>query len=155
MLVLLAAACGGSSGGSASAAEGAVVVDAAATTDFTDTEFAATRAGLGISIAGGDLGAVQGANPCERTDAAAPEPLTIGYIGPDLTDLAEFGLQDLVYDDPVNMIEAYVNQVNFYGGIRGRCVRLAASQWRVSDAASSFAQVCTRMASTSRRCCSC
>ena len=84
-----------------------------------------------------------GDNPCEQPSGT--EPITIAYVGAKLADLDEVGLEAIVVEEPGLIIEAYVNEVNFNGGINGRCVEFVPHLWSLADPVGSFTQICTDM----------
>ena len=139
---LTAVACGGSDSGRASqtltADSEAVAAEPAPSSDFM-----ATRPGAGIAAAGGNPQTVRGDNPCEQTGGA--EPIIISYVGANLADLADIGLEAIVVEEPGLIIDAYVNEVNFNGGINGRCVEFVPHLWSLADPVGSFTQICTDM----------
>ena len=141
VLCLTAAACGGGSDGTARAGDS----ETAPTEAAPSGDALSTRTGAGIVAAGGNLGAVQGRNPCDQLDAASAEPTTIAYVGANLNELEAVGLEAIVVEDPSIIIAAYVNEVNFNGGIDGRCVELATYLWSLADPVSSFTHICTDM----------
>jgi hypothetical protein len=137
----VAAACGGGGDNtSQTAPEGS---DAAAVEAVTAGEFMATRPGAGIAAALGDAGVVQGDNPCDSS--AAAEPVRIAYMGADLASLDDVGLESLVIEEPGLVIEAYVNEVNFHGGIDGRCVEFLSFLWNLGNPVESITEVCIEM----------
>ena len=71
--------------------------------------------------------------------------MTIGYLGADLTELGAIGFEMTVVEDPILMIAAYVNEVNFNGGINGRCVELNSHLWSLSDPIGSFIEACSHL----------
>ena len=141
VLSLAAAACGGGdSGGTVetqTAASEAVTAEPVPSSDFM-----ATRPGAGIAAAGGNPQAVRGDNPCEQTGAAS-EPIVISYVGANLAELDAVGLEAIVVEEPGLIIDAYVNEVNFNGGINGRCVEFVPQLWSLDDPVGSFTQICT------------
>ena len=142
VLSLIAAACGGGdSGGTAqtqTADSEAVAAEPAPSSDFM-----ATRPGAGIAAAGGNPQAVRGDNPCDQTGGA--DPIIISYVGANLADLDAVGLEAIVVEEPGLIIDAYVNEVNFNGGIDGRCVEFVPHLWSLADPVGSFTQICTDM----------
>ena len=141
LLCVTAAACGGGNDG----APVAQVDDSEATpTEAAPViELLSTRIGAGIAAAGGNLQAIQGDNPCNQPGAASTEPIPIAYVGANLNELEAIGLESLVMENPSLIIEAYINEVNFNGGIHGRCVELTKYAWSYADPAGSLTQVCT------------
>ncbi len=140
VLSLTAAACGGGdSGGTAqtqTADPEAVAAEPAPASDFM-----ATRPGAGIAAAGGNPQAVQGDNPCEQTGGA--DPIIISYVGANLAELDTIGLEAIVVEEPGLIIDAYTNEVNFNGGINGRCVKFVPHLYSLTDPVASFTQICT------------
>ena len=142
-LCVTAAACGGGNDGT-SAVQGNDS-EAAAGVVAPSSDPLSTRIGAGIAAAGGDPLAIQGRNPCDQPDAAGAEPVTVAYVGANLNELEAIGLEAIVVEDPSLIITAYVNQVNFNGGINGRCVELATYLWSLADPVGSFTHICTDM----------
>lgn len=142
VLALVAAACGGGDGGSTSQAAPAGAETATAEAG-TASQFMATRPGAGIAAAAGNPQIVQGNNPCDSS--AAVEPVRIAYMGADLASLDDVGLESLVIEEPGLVIEAYVNEVNFHGGIDGRCVEFHSFLWNLGNATESLTEVCVEM----------
>lgn len=143
VLGLVAAACGGGDGGGTTVQTGtggseAVVAEAAPSAEFMNT-----RPGAGIAAAGGDLMAVRGDNPCDQPGA---EPIYISYVGTNLAELDIIGLEAIVVEEPGLIIEAYTNEVNFNGGINGRCVEFVNHLVSLADPAGSLTQICTDLA---------
>lgn len=142
VLGLLAAACGEGDGGGASQSQ-TVDIEAAAAAPAPSSDFMSTRPGAGIAAAGGDPRAILGDNPCERTGGG--EPINIAYVGVNLAELEDIGLEAIVVEEPGVVIDAYVNEVNFNGGINGRCVQFQNHLWSPGDPAGSFTRICTEM----------
>lgn len=139
VLGLVAAACGG--GGSGSTVETQPVgAEAVAAEPAPSSDFLATRPGAGIAAAGGNPQAVRGDNPCDQPGS---EPIGISYVGANLAELDAVGLEAIIVEEPGLIIEAYVNEVNFNGGINGRCVEFVNHLWSLDDPAGSLAQICT------------
>ncbi len=70
---------------------------------------------------------------------------TIAWVGPDIGELDDLGLESLVLDEPSLIVDAYINEVNDLGGIGGSCFRLAAFSWKLLDQDSSFRQICKEL----------
>ena len=146
-LCLIATACGGGDSGSGS---GTVQVDvagseAAVAEAVAASDFMSTRPGAGIAAAGGNLRAVMGGgNPCDQPGGS--EPIVISYVGTNLAELDLIGLEAIVVEEPGLIIEAYVNEVNFNGGINGRCVEFVNHLVSLADPAGSLTQICTDLA---------
>ena len=144
VLGLVAAACGGGDdGGSTTVQTDTGGSEAAVAEAAPSSEFMNTRPGAGIAAAGGNPEAVRGDNPCQQPGA---EPIIIAYVGANLADLDAVGLEAIVVEEPGLIIEAYVNEVNFNGGINGRCVEFVNHLWSLTDPAGSLAQICTDLA---------
>ncbi len=94
------------------------------------------RAGAGIAATGGRMPRGPGCSE-SGTDAT-----TIAWVGPDIDELADIGLESLVLDEPSLVVDAYINEVNDRGGIGGDCFRLATFSWKILDQDSSFRKVC-------------
>ena len=142
VLGLVAAACGGAdSAGAPQVQTGGSEASVEAPAPAGD--FMNTRPGAGIAAAGGDLRAVRGDNPCDQPGA---EPVYISYVGIDLAELDALGLEGIVVEEPGLIIEAYTNEVNFNGGINGRCVEFVNHLWSLADPAGSLTQICTDLA---------
>ena len=152
VLCVVAAACGGGSTVTTDAGDPApsqAAPDApssSASSSSSSIDFEDTRPGAGIAAAEGSVQAVRGADPCTNPDSAADDPFTITYVGVDLSELALLGFESVVVDDPSNVIAAYVNETNFHGGIRGRCVELDSHLWSLTDPVTSYIEVCAHMA---------
>ena len=93
------------------------------------------RPAAGIAAAGGVVDA-------ERGCAADAAPVVVAWVGPDLDQLAEVGLQTLDLEDPTLIVAAYVDAVNHGGGIAGRCFDLVSFEWDMTDRDASFRGVC-------------
>ena len=143
VLSLLAVACGGGDDAGTSQAE-AASSEAAAAEPASASEFMSTRPGAGIAAAGGNLQAIQGKDPCDQT--AGAEPIVISYVGASLAELDAVGLEAIVVEEPGLVIEAYVNEVNFNGGINGRCVEFVNHLWSLADPAGSLSRICADLA---------
>ena len=147
VLGLIAAACGGgdSGGGDSGGTTQTQTagVDAAAPAPAGSGDFASTRPGAGIAAAGGNPQAVSGGNPCAQP---AADPVVISYVGANLAELDAIGLEAIIVEEPGLIIGAYINEVNFNGGINGHCVEFAPHLWSLADPVASFTQICTDMA---------
>ena len=135
---LAAAACG------SDAADGVPVVgsDAAPEGAASPNPLAFTRPGAGIASAGGTIG---GAISCDSAVGAGADIVKLGYVGPNLDDLAALGLETLVFDGPTHILDAYINEVNANGGLNGRCFELVAHEWSLVDPVASFGQICSEL----------
>ena len=147
VLGVAAAACGGGNGaGSSVGVETAETAPEAALSEAVASgDSFSTRAHAGIVAAGGVPQAVRSDNPCEQPAAAAGKPITIGYVGVNLAELEAVGLETLTFEDPGALIYAYVNGLNFNGGINGRCVQLVQHIWSLRDTAESFGRLCAEL----------
>ncbi len=143
VLCLIAVACGGGDGGGTTETQTVAGAEAAAAEPVASSDFMSTRPGAGIAAAGGNPRAVQGENPCDQTGGA--EPIIISYVGANLAELDDFGLEAIVVEEPALIIDAYTNEVNFNGGINGHCVEFVPHLWRLTDLEGSVAQMCTEM----------
>ena len=143
VLGLVAAACGGGDGGSTTAPTGTGGSEAVVAEAVPSAEFMNTRPGAGIAAAGGNPQAVRGDNPCGQPGA---EPIFISYVGTNLAELDVIGLEAIVVEEPGLIIEAYVNEVNFNGGINGRCVEFVNHLVSLADPVGSLTQICTDLA---------
>lgn len=141
VLGLVAAACGGGGTGGTTVQTDTGGSEAAAPAPSID--FTATRAGAGIAAAGGDPQAVHGDNPCEQPGS---QSITISYVGANLAELDAIGLEAIVVEEPGLVIDAYTNEVNFNGGVNGRCVEFVPHLWSLADPVSSLTQICADMA---------
>lgn len=139
-----AAACGGG-GGSASIEATETGPEVAVSEAVASDDSFATRAHAGIAAAGGAPQAVRRDNPCGQAAAAAGNPITIGYVGVNLDELEAVGLETLTFEDPGELIYAYVNGLNFNGGIHGRCVQLVQHIWSLRNPAESFERLCAEL----------
>ena len=144
VLSLAAAACGGGDSGSTVQTQTAAS-EAVSAAPAPSSDFMATRPGAGIAAAGGNPQAISGNNPCEQPGGAGSEPIIISYVGANLADLDAVGLEAIVVEEPGLIIDAYVNEVNFNGGINGRCVEFVPHLWSLADPVASFTQICTDM----------
>lgn len=143
-LCLVAAACGGGDEGSTTVQTDTGGSEAVVAAPSVSGEFASTRPGAGIAAAGGNPQAVRGGeNPCDQPGGS--EPIVISYVGANLAELDAVGLEAIVVESPDLIIDAYTNEVNFNGGINGRCVEFVPHIWSLADPAGSFAQICTEM----------
>ncbi len=145
--VLVAAACGGDDISRVAAAATDVSVSPIAEEEAAAAHVEAlsgTRSGAGILMAGGDLHAIKGSNPCEQT-VGAQEPIKVAYVGADLAELEAVGLETIIIEEPSLIISAYVNEVNFNGGIHGRCVEFVPHLWSLADPAGSLTDVCAAL----------
>ena len=140
----MAAACGGGDGGGTSVQTGTGGSEAVVAEAVPSAEFMNTRPGAGIAAAGGDLMAVRGDNPCDQPGGS--EPIVISYVGTNLAELDVIGLEAIVVEEPGLIIEAYTNEVNFNGGINGRCVEFVNHLVSLADPAGSLTQICTDLA---------
>ena len=140
VLSLTAAACGGGDSGGTSQIQTADS-EAAAAEPVASSNFMATRPGAGIAAAGGNPQAIRGDNPCEQTGGA--DPIIISYVGANLAELDAIGLEAIVVEEPGLIIDAYTNEVNFNGGINGRCVKFVPHLYSLTDPVASFTQICT------------
>ena len=140
VLSLTAAACGGGDSDGTTQTQTADS-EAAAAEPAPSSDFMATRPGAGIAAAGGNPQAVQGDNPCEQTGGA--DPIIISYVGANLAELDTIGLEAIVVEEPGLIIDAYTNEVNFNGGINGRCVKFVPHLYSLTDPVASFTQICT------------
>ena len=52
-----------------------------------------TRIGSGIAAAGRNSQSIQGRNPCDQSDAASAEPITVNYADANLNELEAIGLR--------------------------------------------------------------
>ena len=140
VVALVAASC---AEGGGSAVETPAASDEAAATDVATTAggLMSTRPGSGIMAAGGTIGGSTACMPPERP--AGADTVTIGYVGPNLNELAALGLETLVFDGPTLVLDAYVNEVNLNGGLNGRCFDLAAYEWSLADPGAAFNEICT------------
>ena len=144
VLCLAAAACGGGDSGSTVETQTAAS-EAVSAEPVSSSDFMATRPGAGIAAAGGNPQVISGDNPCEQPGGAGSGPIIISYVGADLAALDAVGLEAIVVEEPGLIIDAYVNEVNFNGGINGRCVEFVPHLWSLADPVASFTQICTDM----------
>ena len=139
VLGLVAAACGG--GTAVQVDTGSAETAAAAAAPAS--EFMNTRPGAGIAAAGGNLQAIRGGdNPCDQPGA---ESIVISYVGANLAELDDYGLEAIVVEEPALIIDAYTNEVNFNGGINGHCVEFVPHIWSLGDPQGDFARLCTEL----------
>ncbi len=143
VLCLIAAACGG--GDSSSTVETQTAASEAVSAEpVPSSDFMATRPGAGIAAAGGNPQAVRGDNPCDQTGGA--DPIIISYVGVKLAELDTIGLEAIVVEEPGLIMDAYVNEVNFNGGINGQCVEFVNHLYGLADPAGGLAQICADLA---------
>ena len=146
-LCLTVAACGGGE----SIDPGAAVETAAVGSEAGPAATApaggagSTRSGAGIAAAGGNPRAVGGDPSCGQHAESAGEPITIAYVGANLAELEAIGLETIVVEEPGIAIAAYVNELNFNGGIHGRCIELVIHLWSLADPAASLGRLCTQL----------
>ena len=143
VLSLTAAACGGGDDGGAGT-QTASVEALAAEPAAPASDFMSTRPGAGIAAAAGNPQTVRGENPCAQPGGPA-DPIMIAYAGANLAELEDIGLESIIVEEPGLVIEAYVNEVNFNGGINGRCIEFANHLWSLADPAGTLAQTCTEL----------
>ena len=145
VLGLVAAACGGGGGdgGGTTVQAGTGGSEAVVAEAAPASEFMSTRPGAGIAAAGGNLQAVQGDNPCDQPGGS--EPILISYVGANLAELDDYGLEAIVVEEPALIIDAYTNEVNFNGGINGHCVEFVPHIWSLGDPQGDIARLCTEL----------
>ena len=146
VLGLVAAACGGGGGDG-----GGTTVQAG--TGGSEAEVARSRPRQRIhehqarrghrGRRGGNLQAVQGDNPCDQPGGS--EPILISYVGANLAELDDYGLEAIVVEEPALIIDAYTNEVNFNGGINGHCVEFVPHIWSLGDPQGDIARLCTEL----------
>lgn len=133
---LLAAACGSGTDQSDSAGGGI-------------SGFTATRTGAGVIAAGGKISTSQ--TECPRpaeTGVAAENTIKIAYAGPDLTQLADIGLETIETDKNALIIDAYINALNSQGGLNDNCFELLTYEWDLSSqeaTAEALTRICTEI----------
>ena len=144
--LLMVASCGGGNGDPAAspAVVEAVFAAGAPAADAASGDFLSTRPGVGIAAAGGDPQTVKGRNPCDQPGGPV-DPIKLAYVGANLAELEAIGFESIVVEEPGLVIEAYVNEVNFNGGINGRCVEFANHLWSLADPVGSLVQICTEL----------
>lgn len=97
------------------------------------------RPGAGIAATGGRL---QPGPPCPESGAGTAK---IAWIGPDLDELVDIGLESLLLDEPALIVDAFLTELNRQGGIGGNCFELVEFSWELTDPESSFRQICAQM----------
>ena len=138
VLGLMAASCGGSDeSGARQAADPSAVSEApAASSDFMNT-----RPGAGIAAAGGNP------RPCGATtpanSPAAPSPSSSPTWAPTWPSWTRSDSRRSWWRSPASSSTPYTNEVNFNGGIDGRCVKFVPQLWSLADPVGSFTQICT------------
>ena len=146
-LCVVAAACGGSGNTVVAASESLDASGAAPAVPAASpvVDFSETRPGLGIAAAGGNPQAVRGPDPCQNPGSAQDDPLAVAYVGADLSELEAIGFEMTVVEDPSLVISAYINEINFHGGVNGRCIEFDVHLWSLADPLASFIEVCGHM----------
>lgn len=140
-VAVIAAACGGD-GGTAPVQEG-IAVAAPEQVVEANAAVLASRPGEGINAAGGTLRAGE---PCPAPGTpGAAETVKIALSTPDVFDVEIIGLENLVYDDPVHIVDAYVNKVNSFGGINGNCFEFVGHAYGFADPAADIGRICTEL----------
>ncbi len=145
--LLTVAACGGGSGDQGATSTGsveAVPAEGAPAAGAASGDFLSTRPGAGIAAAGGNPQTVRGQNPCDRPDGPA-DPITVAYAGANLAELEDIGLESIIIEEPGLVIEAYINEVNFNGGINGHCIEFANHLWSLADPMATLMQICAEL----------
>ncbi len=140
LTALFAGACGGGATPSTTASGIADGSDLAGIGTLEDS-----RTGQGILAAGG---IPLGGGNCMSGDMSASEPFKIAWIGPDLSRLAELGLQTLDIEPPHHMLNAYVNEINRLGGVNGHCFETDINIYRITDpeeTAADLTRICTEL----------
>lgn len=99
------------------------------------------RTGEGIAAAGGTV--VASGEPCPQPGTAgAGEVVTIAMVSHDVFNLDFVGLSDLVFEQPNRILDAYVNQVNSYGGLGGRCFEASSHTLGFADPVADIERIC-------------
>ena len=138
---VLAAACGGGGDGTATAGQRTgIAVTAPDEVIEATAEVLATRPGEGITAAGGTVAA---GTPCPEVGSPGAAPrVTIAGVTPDLDRLGDIGLGNLVLDDWQNIFEAYIDQVNGFGGIGGHCFDFSYFTYGFTNVAEEVGAIC-------------
>ncbi|MCY3561461.1 MAG: hypothetical protein OXH20_09885 [bacterium] len=140
--VLLAAACAGGGTGSAGGENGIAI---AAPSEAAERNAAAlaSRPGEGIRAAGGTM---RGGAPCPAPGSpGAPDTFKLGVLSPDVDQLGDIGLANLVFDPVDRTFNAYVNQVNEFGGIGGNCFEFVYYEWGFTNPAEDIGAICAAL----------
>ncbi len=102
-----------------------------------------SRTGEGITAAGGT---VRVGGPCPAAgDPARADTATIAVVTPDIDRLDEVGLGALVFDPGDRTFEAYINEINSLGGIRGTCFEFKYYEYGFTDIASDIGAICAEL----------
>ena len=140
---ILAAACGGGDGGSSAPQQGNISVTVPEQVAEANAAALASRPGEGISAAGGTL---QAGEPCPAPGTpGAPEMHQIAVVTPDVEKLGEIGLGALVFDRVDRTFDAYINQVNGFGGVNGNCFEFRFYQYGFATAAEDLGAICAEL----------
>ena len=141
VLSLTAAACGGGdSGGTAqtqTADAEAVAAEPALSSDFIGPPGPEPASRRRAAIRKRSRATTPASRP------AAPTPSSSPTWGANLAELDTIGLEAIVVEEPGLIIDAYTNEVNFNGGINGRCVKFVPHLYSLTDPVASFTQICT------------
>ena len=141
---VLAASCGGgTSDPAAPAQETGIAVAVPEDVAEANAAVLASRPGEGITAA---AGTVQAGEPCAAPGSpGSGETVKIALVTPDVFDLEIIGLGNLVFDDPKHIIDAYVNKVNSFGGISGRCFEFHGHEYGFTDPAGDYGRICAEV----------
>ncbi|MDE0652024.1 MAG: hypothetical protein OXI26_00020 [bacterium] len=140
---ILAAACGSGEDGSPGAQQAGVTVTVPEQIAEDNAAALASRPGEGISAAGGTL---QAGEPCPAPGTpGAPETHKIAVVTPDVNRLGEIGLGALVFDSFDRTFDAYINQVNSFGGINGNCFEFAFYEYGFTNPAEEIGAICAEL----------
>ena len=141
---ILAAACGGGDGDSPAAQQGGVTVTVPEQVAEANAAALASRPGEGISAAGGTLTAGE---PCPAPGSpGAPATHQIAVVTPDVEKLGEIGLGDLVFDRVDRIFDAYINQVNSFGGVNGNCFEFRLYEYGFANIEQDLGAICADLA---------
>ena len=142
VVCLLAAACGGGEATSA-ATPGGVSVTVPEALAEASAAFEASRAGQGITAAGGT---VQAGEPCPPPGSpGAAETHMIAVVTPDVGRLDEIGLGALVFESFEHAFHAYINEVNSFGGINGNCFDFSFYEYGFTNPAEEIGAICAEL----------
>ena len=138
---VVASACSGGDG--PGQAQQAISVSGAVEAVDTPAATPSSRTGEGIAEAGG---AVRVGDPCPAAgEPARAGTATIAVVTPDIERLDEVGLGALVFDPGDRTFEAYINEINSLGGMRGTCFEFSYYEYGFTDIATEIGAICAEL----------
>lgn len=141
LLILVAVCLPAAACGSGSTATGTADLVAPPGAADSNIRVASTRPGGGIMAAGGNVTEVVA--DCSDPLAGSPHgTVRIGWVGPDVRELEDIGIEGLIFDDPVRIVRAYINQLNEAGGLNGFCFELLEYHWGLLSNTEDHAEAC-------------